>query len=57
MNKAEFWCFTIGASAQVFGPIDKGRPVNKAEILRYIAKRYETRLKIEAWPVTPWWLA
>jgi hypothetical protein len=37
------------------GPIDIGKPVTKQEIIKYIKKKYETSLAVEAWPHTPWW--
>ena len=54
-NKHEFWHFTFHNNPEVYGPIDVGKPVTKAHMLRYIAKKYETSLPIDAWHTVPWW--
>jgi len=56
-EKHEYWTFqfTNDPSPIAMGPIDIGKPVTKQQIIKYIKKKYETTLPVEAWPHTPWW--
>jgi hypothetical protein len=55
-EKHEYWTFQFTNDyPMAMGPIDIGKPVTKQQIIKYIKKKYETTLPVEAWPHTPWW--